>query len=241
MSAPGWAEERKILESWFDGVWSTSAPPIVTVTGLTLAFNATSKTVKLATGSWHKDIQPGSWVSFNAGTISTGNKGPFKVSAITKTVNLNDTLVLLDPGNVMTTQATVANATLNVGTPWYPLGQIEDTPPDAAPWIEMAFIGGQGSQIELGSPAIFRHVRMIQFLISVPIGTAQSGKAVARAIGDALDALWANQHFETLYGVIRCRVPDYKETGPRSGRFEAVLSIPFLRDEQRSIPPIVRL
>ena len=105
----------------------------------------------------------------------------------------------------------------------------------------MSIIDGVGVQVTLGSPSLNRHVAILQFKISCPIALALAGETLARLIGDALDSLWTTQYFTTAYGVIRMRVAQFKHIGQQNGRWIAILSVPFQRDETRVIPPTVPL
>ena len=121
-------------------------------------------------------------------------------------------------------------------------GLVFDIPPSGGPYISMFLVGSQeGTQIELGTPALSRYVGMIQFTISCPIGTGQGPNATARGIGDALDGLWKGRRFQTSLGRIRCRVPGLHMLGTQDDRFVAVLTVPYLRDETTPIPPPVGL
>lgn len=123
-------------------------------------------------------------------------------------------------------------------------GQIYDTPTTGAEFISMWVIGtDQGTQIELGTPALERYVGIIQFTINVPIGRGGGPNARARQIGDAISALFKKRRFQmTGGGWIRCRIPGLKMVGEQADqRFVSVLSIPYLRDEFSAAPAPVLL
>jgi hypothetical protein len=123
-------------------------------------------------------------------------------------------------------------------------GQVYDTPQTGAEWMAMDIISPtEGTQIELGTPALNRYVGIIQFTISVPIGRGGGASQRAREIADALEKLWKHRRFQKADGTrIRCRVPGYKVIGEQTDmRFVAVLSVPYLRDEFATVPDVVML
>jgi hypothetical protein len=129
-----------------------------------------------------------------------------------------------------------------VGVPVEYPGMIFKTPDDGRPYMSMDIFGPtEGMQVQLGTPALYRYVGIIQFTINVPIGNQGGAGDTARRIADVLEALFRSRRFQTSTGVIRCRVPGYKPLGQQGARFVGVLSVPYLRDEIANIPPIVLL
>ena len=120
-------------------------------------------------------------------------------------------------------------------------GQTFDPPKSGGAYIEMWLLGqDEGTQVSLGTPALNRYVGMVQFTINCPLVDGGSN-AQARQIADALDGLWSGRRFQTTTGHIRCRVPGLRTLGNMDGRWIAVLTVPYLRDDIRPIPPPVAL
>ena len=99
-------------------------------------------------------------------------------------------------------------------------------PPVNAPWVRMAILDGDSSQISLGgSNRTVRAVGLLTFQIFSP---AASGGRISSRLVDQLTALW---RMVTVGGIL-FRTPSVTRVGDAgNGWYQVNVSIPFQRDE----------
>lgn len=103
-------------------------------------------------------------------------------------------------------------------------------PEQAAPYVALFILDGDGLQISCGDIALRRWPGIIVMQVFVP---EDKGTQLAKSYADQLGAIFDRATFSSgQSGTIRCRIPSILSVGITNNWQQVNVRVPFIRDKQ---------